>query len=507
MKTNIRTNVIVNIVRTLVLTFLSFITFPWVCRYLKDSAVGLYTWANTFVSYFLILAKVGIPNLAVRECVKVRDNKELLSNKVQTFFIIQVIATIISFGLMCATVYSVPELRTNSSLIFILAINFLAGAFSFEWVFIALEKQFYMSVRSIISLALSAFLIITFVTTPSDIYIYAFLTILVTVTTTIINCFYIGKYVSFKKTMPYSFKELVKPLTILFLLSFAVSLYNQTDTFILGFLDPNKTEVASYSVGVKGIDIVIGVITALSTVFIPRANYYYSVEDKKYFNNLTKYSINICMFIVLPAIVTMSILSKEICGLISGTYDYQSISDSGYINAPTVLIILASMMLTYSLGDIIYGQVLLPMKKEKYYLFTILLGTLLNGALSIILGAFVFKENPSIGVAIGTVATDALIIIVLLALTWKWTKKAIFNKNSLKLILGNILLVGATFLVKYLVNLIAAHFSFSLPLTYIIEIISVIVVDAIIYVIFLAIIKEDLVYSFIRNKKEKQEII
>ena len=246
MKTNIRTNVIVNIVRTLVLTFLSFITFPWVCRYLKDSAVGLYTWANTFVSYFLILAKVGIPNLAVRECVKVRDNKELLSNKVQTFFIIQGIATIISFGLMCATVYSVPELRTNSSLIFILAINFLAGAFSFEWVFIALEKQFYMSVRSIICLALSAFLIITFVTTPSDIYIYAFLTILVTVTTIIINCFYIGKYVSFKKTMPYSFKELVKPLTILFLLSFAVSLYNQTDTFILGFLDPNKTEVASY---------------------------------------------------------------------------------------------------------------------------------------------------------------------------------------------------------------------------------------------------------------------
>ena len=54
-----RINVIVNIIRTLVLTLLSFITFPWVCRYLGDSAVGAYTWANTFVAYFLILAKIG----------------------------------------------------------------------------------------------------------------------------------------------------------------------------------------------------------------------------------------------------------------------------------------------------------------------------------------------------------------------------------------------------------------------------------------------------------------
>ena len=100
MKDNIRINVIVNVIRTLVLTLLSFITFPWVCRYLGNSAVGTYTWANTFVAYFLILAKIGIPNLAVRECVKVRDNKELLSNKVQTFFLIQLVTTVLSFGLI-----------------------------------------------------------------------------------------------------------------------------------------------------------------------------------------------------------------------------------------------------------------------------------------------------------------------------------------------------------------------------------------------------------------------
>ena len=169
MKDNIRINVIVNVIRTFVLTLLSFITFPWVCRYLGSSAVGTYTWANTFVAYFLILSKIGIPNLAVRECVKVRDDKEKLSNKVQGFFLLQLIATLVSFALLCVVVFSVPELREQNSLIFILSLNFLVGAFSFEWVFIALEKQFYMAVRSIVALTISATLVIVFVTNPNDI--------------------------------------------------------------------------------------------------------------------------------------------------------------------------------------------------------------------------------------------------------------------------------------------------------------------------------------------------
>ena len=160
MEDRTRTNVIINIARTLVLTILSFITFPWVCRFLGSTSVGVYTWANTFVAYFLVLAKVGIPNLAIRECVKVKDNKELLSNKVQTFFIIQLITTLLSFGLMCSLVFSIKDIASSKEIIFLLSINFLSGAFSFEWLFIALEKQFYMSVRSIAVLALSTLLII-----------------------------------------------------------------------------------------------------------------------------------------------------------------------------------------------------------------------------------------------------------------------------------------------------------------------------------------------------------
>ena len=503
MKDNIRINVIVNVIRTFVLTLLSFITFPWVCRYLGNSAVGTYTWANTFVAYFLILAKIGIPTLAVRECVKVRDDKEKLSNKVQGFFLLQSIATLLSFGLLCIVVFSVPQLREQNALIFILSLNFLVGAFSFEWVFIALEKQFYMAVRSIIALTISATLIIVFVTNPNDILIYAVIAILVTLITTISNLYYVRKYISFKKTMPYNLKQYAKSLFILCTLSFALSLYNQTDTFILGFINPDKTEVASYSVGIKGIDIIIGIITALSVVFIPRAAYCYGVEDKKYFNNLNKYSINICLFIVLPAIVTMCVLAKPICGLISGTYTFNE--GDAYWSAPYILMILSAMMATYSIGDIIYGQILLPMKKEKYYLLAIGVGTVINIILSIVLGGFVFKDKPAIGVAIGTVATDISIISFLLAITWKWTKKAIFNINTLKLLGANALIAGVSLLLYNPLKSLWTFMKLSEGASLALQLVSIVFIDGIIYIIALFLMKEDLVYSFSKKKRKERE--
>ena len=289
-----------------------------------------------------------------------------------------------------------------------------------------------------------------------------------------------------------------------------ISLYNQTDTFILGFIDNGKNEVASYSVGIKGIDIIIGIIAGLSTVFIPRSAYYYSKEDKRFFKNLTKYSMNICFFIVMPAIVTMAVLARPICSLISGNFDYSS-PTAEYVNAPWVLIILCSMMLTYSLGDIIYGQILLPMKKEKYYLIAMLTGTLLNIGLSILLGKFVAEKvgwmSPAMGVAIGTAATDLLMIIFLVSLSWKWVKEAIFNMNTLKLLCANLIILGVSLLLNTPLASLWAHPNLSDAVSAILQMVSIVAIDAIIYLVFLAVTKENLVSSFLRKKEKVEENI
>ena len=505
-QSNIRVNVLINLIRTLTLTILSFITFPYVTRALGDQVFGEYTWANTFVYYFLVLAKISIPNIAIRECAKVRDDKETLSRKAQEFFLLQAVTTLLSFGLECAICFSVPAIAESRALIFLLSINFLAGLFSFEWIYIALEKHVYMTIRSISLIALSALLTYVFIkpTTSvggarNEVYVYALFTILPTILTSAINLVVLPRYISFKKTQKYDFLPLIRPLCVLFFISLFVTAYNQTDSFILGFLDPSKKAVGSYSVGVKGIDIVITLITSLYTVFMPRATYYYEKENKRFYRNLLSYSFNITFFIAIPAIATMATMSSPIVSLVAGA------NESSYAGAGLVLIILASMMLTFSIADNIYTEILLPQKREKVYLFSMLLGLALNIGLSLLLGGLAFKEQPIIGVAIATMVSDAVVLFVLLFLTKDYALKAIFTLNNLKILLLGLIIGAASYFLYPLL-----HDAMPLSEAWAKELISlvlVVLIDALVYIFGLLLCKEKLVSSFLPSYRRRMEAL
>ncbi|MCF0112862.1 MAG: oligosaccharide flippase family protein, partial [Bacilli bacterium] len=420
LSTTVRANVIINLLRTLTMTVISFLTFPYVTRALGDQAFGLYTWANTFVYYFLILARISVPNLAIRECAKAKNDPEKFNRLVQEFFLIQAVMTLLSFALLFLLASTVPSLQENNGLIFVLSMNFLVGVFSFEWVYIALEKHIYITVRSLLTLAFGAVLTFIFIKplgtyvdghgvvvnqALNEVHIYALIAISGTILTVIINLILLPKYISFKKTGPYDFKALLKPLTVLFFLSLALTLYNQTDVFVLGYLDPTKAAVGAYSVGVKGVDIIITIITSLYAVFLPRASYYYEKEDKRFFQNLVTYSLNITFFIAVPAIATMATMAGPITALFSGS----EISGQ-YAEGASVLSALAIMMLTYSIGDNIYNEILIPSKREKHYLVTLAIGVALNVGLSLLFAFLLFPSRPAFGVALATGITDVLIL-------------------------------------------------------------------------------------------------
>ena len=162
------------------------------------------------------------------------------------------------------------------------------------------------------------------------------------------------------------------------------------------------------------------------------------------------------------------------------------------------------MMLTYSLGEIIYGQILLPMKKEKFYLIAIGGGTLLNIGLSILFGAVLPKYiswmTPAIGVAIGTATTDLIIIIFLISLTWKWVKNAIFNHNTLKLFIASLIILGISIGLYKPFEMLWGNLKISQSAAAILQMVSIVFIDAIVYLLFLGLTKEKLVYSFIKKK-------
>lgn len=489
MHETVRSNVIVNLIRTITMTILSFVTFPYVCRALGDQAFGLYSWAVSFVYYFLVLARISIPNIAVREIVRVKNDKEKLSQKTHEFFIIQAITTLISFGLLCAVFFSVPSFNEGETkaVVFLLSLNFLTGVFSFEWIFTALEKHTYMAVRSIIVATTVDILIFAFIKYNSHLALYTFLCVLTTILTVVSNLFYLPNVISLKKPKNLNIKQYLPMMGIMFAISVVAALYDKTDTFILGLIDPTKASVGSYAVGMKGVEIVIGIITALSTVFIPRATAYYEASDARQFKNINIYSANICLFITLPATVLMIVLADPLTKLIGGTV--------GYLNADTVLIALASLMITFSLSFIIYTQVLIPTKKEKLYLYVLIGGVLLNIMFSLLFGLVAFKNNPAFGVALGTAITDALMLIALLVITWEHSKIIVISKNNLKLLTISAILVGLTIVLNKFININAETLEQSL----LIKLVVIFLIDLAIYLVSAFVAKEKLVKSFFKK--------
>ena len=506
---SVRSNVIINLIRTLTMTILSFLTYPYITRALGDSVFGLYSWANSFVYYFLVLAKISIPNLAIRECAKAKNDKEKLASLAKTFFFLQAITTLLSFALMSALVLSVPTLASSKELIFLLSLNFLAGAFSFEWIYIALEKHFYITVRSISFIALGAlmtFLFIRHSDTESfllaEVYIYALIAVSYTLLTSLLNCLYLPRILPLRKAKLLPIKPLIRPLLVLFLISFALTLYNQTDSFLLGLIDESKASVGSYSVGVKGIDIIITLTTSLYAVFLPRAAYYYGKENKKFYQILINGSFSLTFFIAIPAIATMATMAKPITSLISGTGDVLSHSNM-YQDADWVLVTLSVMMLTYSLSDNIYNEILLPTKKEKYYLYAMVVGVVLNVSLSLLLALTCFKEHPAIGVAIATGASDILLCCYLIFVARKYALKAVFNLNTLKIVsVGLVIGLISYFLYTPLANALSGIIEESWQVS-LFTLIIVVAIDAVIYLLGLYLLKEKTVASFL-NKKEKE---
>ena len=490
MKANIRYSVVVNLIRTITMTVLSLVTFPLVCRILGDSALGTYTWAASFIYYFIILSKISIPNIAVRECAKVKDDPVKLSMKVQEFFILQAIMSVLSFGLMVALVFLVPSFKDNSSLIFILSLNFLSSVFAFEWLFTALEKHTYLAIRSIIILALSDILIFALIKRADDLWLYAFLVTLVAILTMVSNLIYMPSLLKFKKEGKYNFKQYIPMLRVMFVISMLVAIYSKTDSFILGFIDESKASVGTYSVGMKGVDIVIGLIIALSAVFMPRASYLYANDELKEYKKLNIFSSNLCFVIVVPAIALMVAMASPITKLISGVI--------GYYDADLVLIALAALMLTYSLSNIIYTQILIPQKREKIYLIAMAIGCALNIGLSLLFGMVIFKDSPAFGVAIATTITDAVVLVTLLGFTWSDSKSMLFNFDNLKiLILGGALWAFAFFVGPLIQKALDSKIGTEMAMLS--EIGIIFISSAIIYLIGLILLKEKIVRTMFRS--------
>ena len=226
------------------------ITFPYASRILTPDGIGKVSFATAVISYFQMVAMLGIPTYGIRACAKVRDDKIKLTRVVHELGIINLFTTAVVYVVFFISVFTIKNFRDQQLLLIITSTNILLNTLGFNWLYTAIEQYKYITQRSLFFKVLSVIALFAFVHQKDDYLIYASISVLSGVGSNIFNLINIRKFIYLKPVGEYNLKQHIKPILVLFAMCAAGSVYTHLDTVMLGLMNTD-IEVGYYTAAVK----------------------------------------------------------------------------------------------------------------------------------------------------------------------------------------------------------------------------------------------------------------
>lgn len=213
---SIKINAFLNTIRSLMTVIFPLITFPYVSRVLSVDGIGKYNFSSSVVSYFLLIAGLGINTYAVREGAKYRDNKEVMTRFIDEIFTINVCSSVIAYLLLFLCLIFSTKLQLYFVCILIYSIQIGFSVIGVEWLFTIYEDFMYITIRSIVFQVISLLLLFLFVRNANDYLNYAAITVFSSVGSNFLNFIKAREQFRFKLIRNFNWKKHMKPILILF---------------------------------------------------------------------------------------------------------------------------------------------------------------------------------------------------------------------------------------------------------------------------------------------------
>lgn len=395
---SVKFNAIMNTILTLSSFIFPLITFPYVSRILQPEGTGAVSFANSIVTYFTMIASLGVPTYGIRACSKVRDNKEELSRTVQEILIINLVLTVLVYIAYFWAVLNIDKMHDEVVLYRIMSLTIILNVIGVDWLYRGLEQYSYITIRSIAFKILALILMFLFVHEKSDYVVYGAITIVAGTGSNIFNLINLRKHIYLYPVKYYNLKKHLKPILVFFAMSVATTIYTNLDNVMLGFMT-NQTEVGYYDAAVKIKNILVTIVTSLGPVLLPRATYYIEHGQMDEFKRLIKKAYHFVWILGVPVMLYFMIMARESIFLISGKAYGGSIIPMQII-MPTVLLI--------GLSNVLGIQILLPLGKEHLVFISEVAGAVVD----LIINAALIPKWGASGAALGTLAAEMVVLIV-----------------------------------------------------------------------------------------------
>lgn len=369
---------------------IGFAAVIYLARVLGPGGFGKINFAIAIITYFTLIANMGLPLLGTREIAREKDK---IRDYLGSILTLRLCLALLGFGLLLLLAFFLNKPIEIKYLIILYGLGLIPSALLLDWAFQGVEKMEYVGLGNILATAIYVVLVLFFVKSPEQILVVPCFqvagSLLAAVILFSIFAKNLGKPV-FKIDLVFWKSLLRKSLPIGFSLIMAQIFYN-IDTVMLGFMRSDE-EVGYYNAAYKIIMLLIFVIGVYHDAIFPViSNYYKTSLDS--LRKLLSFTQELMVAVAVPLAVGGTILARPIINLLYGT-DY----NNGII---AFQILIWAVVIIYI--NTAYSRGLLACKKENWFLA----GTIIPAMVNLTSNFILIPPLGLKGAAIATVIAEA----------------------------------------------------------------------------------------------------
>ncbi len=426
-------NTLAQFVGKIISTILGLIAIALITRYLGQKGFGEYITIITFLSFFAIVADMGLTLISSQMLSQPNNEKEKIISNLMSFRLVSaivliVIAPFVVFLFPYNETIKIGVIIASFSFVFIALNQILTGFFQYK---LRTDK---ISLAEVIGRI--AFLLGVIIVWKLNFGLKGIL--LAMVLSSFINFVWLfkesKKFIKLKLDFDWQlWHKLIKkswPLAVTIILNL---LYLKTDTLILSLIKTPE-EVGIYGAAYKVIDVLVTVPFMFAGITLPILSRLWATKKLQQFQQTLQHSFNIMVILALPLIFGAQIFAEKIMVLIAG----KNFTASGPI---LKILIIASSLIFMSC---IFAHGVVAIDKQKK-----VIGAYIFVAITSVIAYIVFIPKYSyFGAAWTTVYSELAILITSLYIVWRYTKFVPHLNLLFKSLLASLIMFGALYYLK-----------------------------------------------------------
>ena len=138
---SLKINALLNSISSIMAIIFPLITYPYATRVLQAENLGRVNFASSTISYFSLIAVLGITSYAAREGVQYRSDRKKLNQFCSELFTLNIFTSIVSILLLIICYLLIPKFHEYKILLIIYSMTIIFGTIGLSWLY-TLEEDY-----------------------------------------------------------------------------------------------------------------------------------------------------------------------------------------------------------------------------------------------------------------------------------------------------------------------------------------------------------------------------